>query len=119
MVALTVPERIDVDNATAMLASLTEALAGAGTATEPSTLDLAPLTVFDSSALSLLLQLERSLQAVAAGGESGGESSGESGGTSPPLVLLNPPAKLQELAELYGVAGLLFGDAVQRRGTAG
>jgi ABC-type transporter Mla MlaB component len=101
MVALTVPERIDADNATAMLASLTEALAGAGTATEPPTLDLAPLAVFDSSALSLLLQLERGLQAVAAGGESGG--------TSPALVLLNPPAKLQELAELYGVAGLLFG----------
>lgn len=105
MVALTVPERIDADNATAMLASLTEALVGAGTATEPPTLDLAPLAVFDSSALSLLLQLERGLQAVAA--------SGESGGTSPSLVLLNPPAKLQELAELYGVAGLLFGAPAQ------
>ncbi len=103
MEAVAVPATIDAGNALEVLDSLKERAAAGG---EPLTLDLAPLTLFDSSALSLLLQLvrERSADGAAAGESARSVPAAGSG-----VVLLNPPPKLRELAELYGVADMLFG----------
>ena len=95
MQAVAVPARIDAENVVEVLAQLSQAIEGdAGRLA----VDLAPLRHFDSSALSLLLALAR--------GRRGAEDPSRQ---DQPLFLLNPPAKLQELAELYGVAELLFG----------
>jgi ABC-type transporter Mla MlaB component len=97
MQAVAVPARIAVDNAVQVLAALREATHGVNG--DPLALDLAPLREFDSSALSLLLQLTRDRGAAA----------GSVTSAAPPLFLLNPPEKLRELADLYGVAPMLFG----------
>ena len=111
MQAVAVPARIDADNAVKVLASLSAALADAGAdPVQPLALDLAPLQHFDSSALSLLLQLARKRLPI---GDNGKATRKE----SPPLFLLNPPVKLHELAQLYGVDAMLFGS--QGGGTAG
>jgi ABC-type transporter Mla MlaB component len=118
MQAVAVPARIGVDNAVQVLAGLREACRGV--TGEALALDLSPLQDFDSSALSLLLQLarERSRRAdsPAAGGavhgnaeSAGGRLDRASPAVAPALFLLNPPEKLRELADLYGVAGMLFG----------
>jgi ABC-type transporter Mla MlaB component len=106
--AVAVPARIDAENAVDVLASLSPAAADAA----PLVLDLAPLQEFDSSALSLLLELgrERLASARRAGTGQSAPAQQEGAAARPvPLVLLNPPKKLRELAELYGVAELLFG----------
>lgn len=105
MQAVTVAQRIEAENAVQVLAGLREAVAAAGPT--PLTLDLSALKEFDSSALSLLLQLAR--QCTAGGSDA---AAGQ-----PPL-LLNPPKKLQKLAELYGVAELLFPAPAGRSGQA-
>ena len=140
MQSVEVPSRIDAENAVEVLAQLSQALAagdlsgdsagvsgdgretsGAAARSGPLALDLAPLKAFDSSALSLLLQLARSRRGEdgADGGGRNGNGRGNGNGngngngrgdmTPQPLFLRNPPAKLQELAELYGVAQMLFG----------
>jgi ABC-type transporter Mla MlaB component len=96
MQAVAVPARIDAENAVEVLAQLSQAIAAGDSGRLA--VDLAPLRHFDSSALSLLLALARSRR--------GAEDPSRQ---QQPLFLLNPPAKLQELADLYGVAGLLFG----------
>lgn len=118
--ALAVPETINADNAVAVFASLSQALAdgerGAGQVPdappapdgEAMVLDLAPLKRFDSSALSLLLHLARNWAAIVPS-DRGEEAQAAGQPQTSALTLLNPPAKLQELAELYGVAGMLFG----------
>jgi len=98
MQTVAVPSRIDVGNAVQVLESLRAATEAVGL--ERPALDLAPLQVFDSSALSLLLQLVRdrsSPQEAGIARAAGGQ------------VLLNPPRKLRALAELYGVEAILFG----------
>ena len=118
MQAVAVPARIDVDNAMQVLAALRDAARGSA----PVALDLSPLREFDSSALSLLLQLARDRNGAGADNSRRGDESAQaqglaSGGTGDapassahwPLFLLNPPDKLRELAELYGVAQMLFG----------
>ena len=171
MQAVAVPARIDVDNAMQVLAALRDAARGSA----PVALDLSPLREFDSSALSLLLQLARDRNGAGADNSRRGDASAQecpgvadvgwgaarggrrpgggpgrarareaarrgaearsrrgnsrrgdasaqaqdvaSGGTGAapapsahwPLFLLNPPDKLRELAELYGVAQMLFG----------
>ena len=117
MQAVAVPARIGVDNAVQVLAALRDAARG----TAPVALDLSPLREFDSSALSLLLQLARDRNG--AGDDNGrrGDASAQaqdvaSGGTGAapapsahwPLFLLNPPDKLRELAELYGVPNSIW-----------
>jgi ABC-type transporter Mla MlaB component len=103
---LELPARVDAGNAVEVLARLQEAAGADGMG--PLALDLAPLQEFDSSALSLLLQLARS-RTIA----------GATTAAKPALFLLNPPEKLQELAELYGVGQMLFGAAAKRsEGTA-
>jgi ABC-type transporter Mla MlaB component len=116
MQPIAVPARIDAGNAVEVLNSLKEATTAAGSL--PVTLDLAPLQQFDSSALSLLLQLARDRSGSVHGAETTAEpraaaTPGETPAMTPFLVLLNPPEKLQELAELYGVAEMLFGAAVE------
>jgi ABC-type transporter Mla MlaB component len=120
MQAVAVPARIGVDNAVQVLDNLREACRGVSG--EALALDLSPLQEFDSSALSLLLQLARErtgrADSPAAGSARHGSTDGvggrrgsESSAVAPALFLLNPPEKLRELAELYGVAGMLFGAA--------
>ena len=103
MRAIAVPARIDMASAPAALAELSRALrAAAGPGQDGEiVLDLSGLTQFDSSALTVLLQLarERRRQAASAAGAPG----------SPALLVSGAPIKLRELAELYGVDELLFG----------
>ncbi|MBA3478505.1 MAG: hypothetical protein H0T52_08935 [Lautropia sp.] len=105
MEAVAVPARIDAGNAVEVLDSLKQAAVAAGE--QPLALDLLPLVHFDSSALSLLLELlrERSGRGTASGAAPDAARIAGSNG----IVLLNPPQKLQELAELYGIAEMLFG----------
>jgi ABC-type transporter Mla MlaB component len=107
--AVAVPSRIDVDNALQVLGGLRDTTRG--TPSGPLALDLSTLREFDSSALSLLLQLAR--ERGGTGGRTAGSSessaAGPSGISTMPLFLLNPPEKLQELADLYGVHEMLFG----------
>jgi ABC-type transporter Mla MlaB component len=105
MQAVAVPERIDAGNAVEVLSDLREA--AAAPAQQPLALDLAPLRHFDSAALSLLLQLARERSDQPAQAEPAVQD--HPAGVAPYLVLLNAPAKLQELAELYGIREMLFG----------
>ena len=85
------PDTIVFDTAVAALAALDHELR---TAKTEKSIDLAPLARFDSSALAVLLELGR---------RHGGDQ-----GRGPGFELANPPAPLRALAEVYGVAGLLF-----------
>ena len=121
--AVAVPARIQADNAVQVLAELRAA--ARSTPADPATplaLDLASLREFDSAALSLLLQLARDRAGSGsgaarslAGSRNGGESRQD---PELPLLLLNPPAKLRELADLYGVAQMLFAAAAAGDGPA-
>ena len=88
------PQRIEFDNVGAVIADL-EARCARLVPSGPVVVDLSGLTEFDSSAVSVLLELARRRGA--------------------PVTASNPPAKLAELAELYGVAELLFGAPAGRR----
>jgi phospholipid transport system transporter-binding protein len=105
------PARIDVDRAPAALAELSRALeaaAGDGQGGKETVLDLSGLAQFDSSALAVLLQLarERAGRVVLAGSADGAGTLAPAPGR---LLITGAPAKLRELAELYGVDELLFG----------
>jgi ABC-type transporter Mla MlaB component len=106
MDAVAVPSRIDVDNAAEVLDSLRLATQAAGST--PPALDLAALQDFDSSALSLLLQLARERSPAATSDASDTSRAPGATGAVPSLLLLNPPHKLRALAELYGVEEILF-----------
>lgn len=86
-----VPARLEFATATTALANLDQALRGGADCT----LDLGDLAHFDSSALAVLLELRRRFGGTAA-------SAGR-------LAVINPPAALRTLAEVYGVDALLFG----------
>jgi ABC-type transporter Mla MlaB component len=125
MQAVAVPARIAADNAVQVLANLREATRGL--TTQALALDLSPLREFDSAALSLLLQLARDRTAAAGAGASIAAKAlpdsevdvraGSGNSAAPLLFLLNPPEKLRELAELYGVAPMLFGAPADRQAT--
>lgn len=88
------PGEIRLSNAVAALAQARLALGSASGSTSASadaSIDLAGLTDFDSAALAVLAALRR-------------DASGS-------LRFANPPAKLRQLAALYGVDALLFGPA--------
>ncbi len=110
MRAIAGPARIDMDTAPAALAELSRALgaeSGGGQGGAEIVLDLSGLAQFDSSALAVLLQLarERAARTAAPAAPSAGQ-----GGSAPArLLVTGAPAKLRELAELYGVDELLFG----------
>jgi ABC-type transporter Mla MlaB component len=90
----TFPGEIRLSNAVAALAQARLALGSASGSTSASadaSIDLAGLTDFDSAALAVLAALRR-------------DASGS-------LRFANPPAKLRQLAALYGVDALLFGPA--------
>ena len=126
MQAVAVPARMAVDNAVQVLAALRDATRGLNG--EALALDLSPLKEFDSSALSLLLQLARDRSARASGnasvadkgaaGDDAGSIDRTAAAAAPALFLLNPPEKLRELAELYGVAPMLFGAPGSAAGSA-
>jgi len=88
--ALPIPERIDSENVLDVMAGLADACSRVAPA-GPLALDFSALKAFDSSALSMLLELSRRRGSA--------------------VSVLNPPPKLAELAELYGVDELLFGKA--------
>ena len=94
------PDRLDLASAMASVAALDRGLrAGAGASGNgPVQLDLSALKHFDSSALAVLLELRRRF-----------------GGASGRFSAVNPPVKLRELAEVYGVADLLFGSGPASR----
>ncbi len=80
------PARVVYDVAPDILAMCGQALADGARA-----FDLSACADFDSSLIGILLELER--QAATLGGA---------------VRLLDPPPKLRELAQLYGVDDLLF-----------
>ena len=86
---LTFDVALNHDNAAAWLRDAQARLAAAGSA-DALTIDASALREFDSSALSVLLALERSAQQRGIG-----------------LVMHGLPAKLRALAEVYGVDTLL------------
>lgn len=96
------PAKLDFSTATAAVAELDRALRAGGKGGAAG-VDLAPLVHFDSSALSVLLELRRRF-----GGGSGASA-------ARPFAVVNPPTPLRELAEVYGVAELLFGSPAAAR----
>ena len=85
---LALPATLTMDEASATLARLQQALASRGSA--PALLDASALTELDTAALAVLLECKR---ACAARGQTLGVSAA--------------PDKLVKLAQLYGVAELL------------
>jgi len=83
---ITLPERLTMADARATLAQLLPALRAA----DSPVIDAGPLKELDSAAVALLLECRR--QAAAAGRT---------------LTVVHAPAKLAQLAQLYGVAELL------------
>lgn len=90
------PARLEFGTAMAAVADLDRALRAAdGPGARSGSgvgIDLSTLTHFDSSALAVLLELWRRF-----------------GAASGPFAAINPPPAFRALAEVYGVAGLLFG----------
>jgi phospholipid transport system transporter-binding protein len=82
------PRHLSIDGAATALDALRSAAAAAGGGALR--IDASTLEVFDSSALALLLQARRMAQA-----------------RGRPLQVRGAPAKLMQLAQLYGVAELL------------
>lgn len=81
------PESATLADAPALLAQLTQALAGGN---GPLEIDAGALQNFDTSAIALLMQARRLAQA-----------------DGRPFSVVGAPAKLAELAQLYGVEELL------------
>ena len=89
MPSLQLPAEAGLEQAGALLAAVDAAAAGASAA-EGLQVDAAALQRFDSSAIALLLHAQRVVRARGSR-----------------LQVLHAPAKLRELAQLYGVDGLL------------
>ncbi len=87
---LLLPERLTIAEASATLAQLTPQLAESAQGAEAPVLDASALQQLDTSALAVLLACQR--QAAALGR---------------PLRVVGAPAKLTQLAQLYGVESLL------------
>ncbi|MDR2851916.1 MAG: STAS domain-containing protein [Burkholderiaceae bacterium] len=88
---LVLPQRITHDEAPACAHMLEQGLAGlAGQPHDSAVVDASALVQFDSSALAVLLEIRRQAAARGRG-----------------FAVRNLPARLRELAVLYGVAGLL------------
>lgn len=86
--SLALPDTLTMERASAALAALQAALAGAGPG--PVVLEAAGLKTFDTSAVALLLELARQAQ-----------------GRGQTLTVNGAPDNLRALATLYGVDGLL------------
>jgi phospholipid transport system transporter-binding protein len=84
---IALPARLTMGEARATLAQLQQALAGSGAAP---VIDASALTDLDTAAVAVLLDCRRTAQAAGR-----------------PLQVQGAPAKLTELARLYGVDGLL------------
>ncbi|MDO5102773.1 MAG: STAS domain-containing protein [Lautropia sp.] len=85
---LAVPARIDQANVTEVMQQMREAGRRCVQAGQRAcVIDLSTLEQFDSTVLSMLLELSRQL--------------------GRPVSVINPPPKLQALARLYGVSELL------------
>lgn len=96
---LMVPASVHVGNVKAVLESIAEECrARRYTAESRVVVNLAQLSDFDSSALSMLLEM--------------GRYAGK------PLAVINPPPKLRALAELYGVSDLLLSSQDEAATTA-
>ena len=89
MTTIALPARLTIGEASATLAQLQQALAAVPTGTAP-VVDASALQALDTSAVAVLLECRRAAQAR---------------GT--PLSVQGAPAKLADLARLYGVDGLL------------
>ncbi|MDO4905767.1 MAG: STAS domain-containing protein [Lautropia sp.] len=90
---LSVPETVNVGNVAAVMSSLAgECLACSKASAGVLVVDLSSLKDFDSTMLSMLLEMRRR--------------------AGKPLRVLNPPHKLTSLAELYGVSDLLLGKSI-------
>ncbi len=85
---LVLPPRLTHDEAPACVHMLRQGLAGQ--AESATVVDASALTQFDSSALAVLLECRRESSALGRG-----------------FAVKGLPARLRELASLYGVAGLL------------
>ena len=90
MTSIALPERLTIADASATLAQLSQQLAASAQGAEAPVLDASALQQLDTSALAVLLACQR--QAVALGR---------------PLRVVGAPAKLLQLAQLYGVESLL------------
>lgn len=86
---LVLPARLTHDEATGCMRMLQEGLAAQG-GSSSAVIDASALTQFDSSALAVLLECRREASALGRG-----------------FAVKGLPARLRELAALYGVAGLL------------
>ncbi len=85
---LVLPNRLTHDDAPACMRMLQQGLAAQGGG--PAVIDASALRHFDSSALAVLLECRR-----------------EASGLGRGFAVKGLPARLRELATLYGVAGLL------------
>ena len=85
---LVLPPKLTHDEAPACVLMLRQGLAGQ--AASSTVVDASALTQFDSSALAVLLECRRESSALGRG-----------------FAVKGLPARLRELASLYGVAGLL------------
>jgi len=90
MTSIALPERLTIAEASATLAQLAAQLAESRQGADPPVLDASALQQLDTSALAVLLACQR--QAAALG---------------QPLRVVSAPAKLMQLAQLYGVESLL------------
>jgi len=93
------PASLTLKDAQAVLESLRQAFAADGG--EVWRIDAAPVTQLDTSALAVLLECSR----MAAAGQR-------------KLQIVNPPARMSDLAHLYGVDGLLGVEAAEFRPAA-
>jgi phospholipid transport system transporter-binding protein len=90
MTLIALPERLTISEASATLTQLAEQLAGKGPGSDALTLDASALQQLDTSALAVLLACQR-----------------QAAGLGRPLRVEGAPAKLMQLAQLYGVESLL------------
>ena len=88
---LLLPASINVNDARDALRMLAQSLKSEGSSTAPAVLDASALQQFDSSALAVLLECQRLAQASGRG-----------------FAVHGAPAKLAQLAKLYGMDELLL-----------
>lgn len=111
------PARLDFSTATAAVAELDRALRGGAGSGSAVGVDLSTLTHFDSSALSVLLELRRRFAGSPAGATAAAPAAAAAAAAKAPgaFTVAHPPTPLRELAEVYGVAELLFGSPAAAR----